>query len=114
MSRDEKGYAGHTLSVQERRIPGALADINVDPLLPVCAVHFRPQMVLGIPDPSDSASQCTAKHAETCRPLADTSTLGVDQHKGIVVSWEALKRLALGIAALVQLHPRCTASLLLR
>lgn len=44
----------HTLGVEERLIPGLLADVHVYPSLPVDRIDFSPDMVLGIPDPSDS------------------------------------------------------------
>lgn len=78
---------GHTVGdlalpsfgVQARLIPGALAGIDVDPSSLVFRVHFGPDIVLGIPNPTDSGSDCAAEHAKAVCPFANSASSRLQQ-----------------------------------
>lgn len=65
------------LGVEPRVVPSLFAGIHMDPSLLLVRVDFGPYMVLGIPNPSDTAAQCTAEHAEAVGPLSDAASTGL-------------------------------------
>jgi hypothetical protein len=104
----------HTLSVKKGLIPSLFADIDMYPSFTVDRVDFGPDMVFGIPDPSDSCPDGSAEHAEAVGPFATSAAAGLQEHKGIVVSRVSLVSTAVVEGALVQLDLIGTAGLLVR
>ena len=78
------------MCVEQGSVPSLFTAVNVHPTLAVYTVDFGPDVVLGVPDPSHSAADCTAEHGEAVSPLANAATSGLEQNEGIVVSREAL------------------------
>lgn len=101
-----------TLSIEQRLVPDLFYGVDVYPTLAMFAVDFGPDVVLTVPDPADAATDCATQHAEAVGPLADTALSGVQQDEGVVVAGEALKGLAVGVGALVELDPVSATSLL--
>lgn len=89
----ERDAVGHlltpALSVKARVVPCLLASVDVDPSLLVLGVYLGPDVVLCVPDPTNSASHGTAKHAEAVCPLSNTSSAGVQQSPNIAVPGES-------------------------
>lgn len=106
---------GHTVrelalpsfGVQARLVPGALAGINVDPSPLVFRVHFGPDMILGIPDPTDSGPDCAAEHAKAVGPFANSASSSLQQLPHIGIPWESLIGGTTSIGTTVQLDSGC-------
>lgn len=92
------------MGVQKRRIPGLLTAVDMYPPFAVYAVDFRPDMVLGVPDPAHLAAHGSAEHREAIRPLSNSPSPCLQQDESVVVSRKPFERLTLGVRALVQLH----------
>jgi hypothetical protein len=109
---DGKGHTVRDLAlpsfgVQARLIPGALARINVDPSSLVFRVHFGPDIILGIPDPTDTGSDCAAEHAKAVGPFANSATSRLQQLPHIGIPRESLVGGAISIGTTVQLNSGC-------
>lgn len=63
-----------SFGIQARLIPGALAGIDVNPSPLVFRVHFGPDVVLRIPNPTDSGSDCAAEHAKAVGPFTNSAS----------------------------------------
>ena len=89
------------MSVKKGLVPNFFDGIDVNPTLAVLAVYFGPDVILAVPHPAHSATNCTTQHAEAVGPFADTPSSSLEEDKGIAVTGEALVSLALSVGALV-------------
>ena len=92
-----------SFSVQARLVPGALARINMNPSPLVFRVHFSPDIILGIPDPTDTGSDCAAEHAKAVGPFANSAPSRLQQLPHIGIPGESLVGGAASIGTTVQL-----------
>lgn len=76
----------------------------MDPALAVYRVNFGPDVILRVPDPTNSRSDSSAEHSEAVGPLATSAFAGLEKDEGIVVAGEPLVVLATIMRALVGLH----------
>lgn len=90
------------MCVEKRLVPSLFDGVDMDPALAVFAVNLGPDVVLAVPNPTDSATNCTTQHAEAVGPFTYTSSPCLEQDEGVAVARESLMSLALGVGALVE------------
>jgi len=104
----------HTFSVEPRGVPGFFTCVNVYPPFLVVAVHFRPYVILAIPDPSNSSSRCSAQHGEAIGPLATPPSLGFQESPHLGISREPFVCTTPIVATLIELDSCSTACCFVR
>lgn len=68
-------------------------------------VDFGPNMIFCVPDPSNTAADGTAEHAEAVGPLSNTSASGLEQPPHIAIARESFVGTAALHGASIQFNP---------
>lgn len=72
-------------------------------------IYFGPDVILRVPNPSHTAAQGAAKHAEAVCPFADAAPSSLQQLPNVGVAGESLKGATRHHRAPIQFNSSCTA-----
>jgi hypothetical protein len=78
-----------TLCVEARLVPGTFTGVDMNPSSLMFRVHFGPNVVFGVPDPTDSSSDRATEHAEAIGPFAYPASSRLQQLPHIGVARES-------------------------
>lgn len=76
------------------------------PSLLMLRIHFRPDVVLRVPHPTDPTSQSATQHGEAVGPLAHTAPSRLQQLPDIRIPWKAFNGAAGRLRTSIQLDSR--------
>jgi hypothetical protein len=93
-----------SFGVETGVIESLLASIHMNPSSLVFRVHFCPDMVLCIPDPTNTSTDRAAEHAEAVGPLTSSATASLKELPDVGITGESLVGAASGFGTTVEFN----------